>query len=178
MGAEVKALPFLLFHTKEHVIIDHIGGDPYWIGHLLMPYTLTREGPWDHSSAPSAWGVELLRTLWVSTPTPFPGEVLDTEGDALGSSARISCAARAAPCTGQQTKGHSLWKGTASVVQWNAWTTGVRVNWSHWENYSIEVGRSRMREKWLNWLKMGLSEELSCRKSFMEISRMYIISHK
>lgn len=43
MGAEVKA--FLLFHTKEHVIIDHIGGDPYWIGHLLMPYTLTREGP-------------------------------------------------------------------------------------------------------------------------------------
>lgn len=44
MGAEAKALPLLWFHIKEHIIIEHVGGDPYWMGPLLMPYVLTREG--------------------------------------------------------------------------------------------------------------------------------------
>lgn len=30
--------------------------------------------------------------------------------------------------------------------QRKVWTTGVQVNWSHWENVSAEVGQSRMRE--------------------------------
>lgn len=30
--------------------------------------------------------------------------------------------------------------------QRKVWTTGVQVNWSHWESFSAEVGQSRMRE--------------------------------
>lgn len=48
--------------TQKSLIIEHIGGDLNWMGHLLMPYTLTREGPGDYSSAPWAQGVERLTT--------------------------------------------------------------------------------------------------------------------
>lgn len=70
-----------------------------------------------HVSALEAQGTQLLMTSWVSTPTPSPGELLDTKGDALGSPTRISCVAGAAPCTGQPTKGHGLCKRIASVAQ-------------------------------------------------------------
>lgn len=44
-AAKVKALPILLLYTEGCVIVEHIGGDPYWLGHLLIPSILTREGP-------------------------------------------------------------------------------------------------------------------------------------
>lgn len=93
-------------------MIEHIGGDPYWMGHLSMLHILTREGPPDHPWFSSLrTGCGAAADLVGPTPVPSPGEDLDTKGDALGSSARISCAA------GQRTKGHGLCKCTASAAQ-------------------------------------------------------------
>lgn len=89
---------------KGCTIIEAIGGDPYWMEHLPMLY-IPHKGESLPFSAPWVQGVRLLPTLlsYLQTlhPMPCPGGVLGTKGDALGSSARDSCAAGTVPCTKQ-----------------------------------------------------------------------------
>lgn len=138
-AAKVKALPILLLYTEGCVIVEHIGGDPYWLGHLLIPSILTREGPKTTFLLPwhRMWGCWQPR----GSPHPtYPPELWPPKGiNTLGSSDRISCSSGVASCPRQQTKGHRLCKCTAFVAQGKASTTGVQVNWSHWENYSLKL---------------------------------------
>lgn len=117
IGAKVKALPIFLFHTGGRVIIEHIGGDPYWMGHLLMPYILIREGPESTFLLPQHRMWSCCQPCGSPHPMPPPSEVWTPKGMPWEVLARISCAARVAPCTGQQTKGHRLCKSTAFVAQ-------------------------------------------------------------
>lgn len=92
-----------------------------WLLDVLVETSTGWDIYWCPTSSPGRVLVTTLHSLSTGCsaaddPTPSPREVWDTEGDALGSSARISCAAGAAACTGQQTKGHRLCKRTAFVA--------------------------------------------------------------
>ena len=85
---------------------------PLLVGVLTDAPHSHQAGSWDYSSARLAQDVEL--PVGLHTPC-IPQRGWATKGDALGSSAWISCAAGmaacaagVAPCTGQQTKGHRL----------------------------------------------------------------------
>lgn len=116
---------------KGYVIIEHIGGDLYWLGCLLMPHILTRQGP--ETILLLAWH-RMWSCLWVSTlhasprevgpPKGMPWEVRPGFPVLLG---WLPALLGWLPALGSKPKVTDC-KCATVVAQWKARTTGVRVN--------------------------------------------------